>query len=207
LVDTPVGKAGRTYRSLTLEQTKAVLLEAAKPEHRLGAYVILAIVSGIRTEELRTLRWTDVDLSAATVYVLRAARHQGDTKTPKSRRGLGIADVGVEALSALRSRQAAEKLAAGEAYQEHDLVFCHEDGSPYDDQAVRNRFCKITAAAGIGDDWRPRELRHTFVSILSDHGVPTQKISDLVGHKNTKITETVYRYTSSSRRSETAPST
>jgi integrase len=32
------------------------------------------------------------------------------------------------------------------------------------------------------------------VSLLSDHGVPTQKISDLVGHKNTKITETVYRH-------------
>jgi integrase len=29
---------------------------------------------------------------------------------------------------------------------------------------------------------------------MSDHGVPIQKISDLVGHKNTKITETVYRH-------------
>lgn len=194
LVDTPRGKAGRRSRSLTLEQAAALMAEAAKPKYRLGAYVILAIVSGLRTEELRALRWSDVDLKSATVYVLRADRHEGETKTPLSRRGLGVADVAVEALGALRKRQAAEKLSAGEAYQDHDLVFCHEDGSPYTPQAVHRRFRKITAAAGIGTDWNPRELRHTFVSIMSDHGVPTQQISDLVGHKNTQITETVYRH-------------
>lgn len=194
LVDTPRGKTGRKSRSLTLAQANALLEEAAKPEHRLGAYIILAIVSGLRTEELRTLRWSDVDLESATVFVLRADRHQGETKTPLSRRALGIADIAVDALAALRRRQAAEKLMAGELYQDHDLMFCHEDGSPYNAKAVRYRFRKIAKAAGIGEDWRPRELRHTFVSILSDHGVTTQKISDLVGHKDTKITETVYRH-------------
>jgi integrase len=194
LVDLPKGKEGRKSRSLTLEQAQAVLIEAVKPEHRIGAYVILAIVSGLRTEELRVLRWSDVDLDSATVYVIRADRHQGNTKTELSRRGLGIADIAIEALSTLRKQQAAEKLKAGEAYQDQDLVFCHKDGSPYDSKAIYRRFRKITTAAGVGDDWRPRELRHTFVSILSDHDVPTQKISDLVGHKDTKITERVYRH-------------
>jgi integrase len=194
LVDTPTGKAGRKSRSLTLAQAKAVLTEADKPEHRLGAYVVLAIVSGLRTEELRTLRWSDVDLKKGTVYVLRADRHQGETKTRLSRRGLGIADVAVEALLALRKRQAAEKLQAGESYQDNGLVFCREDGSPYNAEAVRKRFRRITKAAGIGASWCPRELRHTFVSLMSDHGVPTQKISDLVGHRDTRTTETVYRH-------------
>ncbi|GAA3950272.1 site-specific integrase [Actinomadura viridis] len=195
LVDTPQGKAGRKSRSLSLVQAKALLKEAAKPEHRLGAYVILAIVSGLRTEELRTLTWGAVDLDSATVYVLRSDRHKGETKTALSRRGLGIADMAVAALRALKTRQAAEKLKAGEAYKDHDLVFCHVNGAPYTAHHVRRRFRRVVDAAGLdSSEWCPRELRHTFVSIMSHHGVPIEKISDLVGHKNTRITEAVYRH-------------
>ncbi|MBT2213770.1 tyrosine recombinase XerC [Actinomadura sp. NEAU-AAG7] len=195
LVDTPDGKEGRKSRSLTLVQAKALLDEARKPEHDLGAYIILAIVSGLRTEELRTLKWSDVDLDKATVYVLRADRHKGETKTTLSRRGLGIADMAVEALRSLKTRQAAERLKAGETYQDHDLVFCHVDGRPYAAQHVRHRFAKVIKAANLNPrEWCPRELRHTFVSIMSDHDVPIEKISILVGHSSTKITETIYRH-------------
>ena len=38
-----------------------------------------------------------------------------------------------------------------------------------------------------------RELRHTFVSLLSSDGMPLEDIADLVGHKGTLTTETVYR--------------
>jgi integrase len=39
----------------------------------------------------------------------------------------------------------------------------------------------------------PRELRHSFVSLLSDAGVPLEEIARLVGHGSTTVTETVYR--------------
>lgn len=195
LVDTPDGKPGRKSRSLSLDQATALLEAAGKPEHRLGAYVVLAIVSGLRTEELRTLKWSDVDLKKATVYVLRADRHKGETKTTLSRRGLGIADMAVDALRTLKTQQAAEKLKAGDAYKDNGLVFCHEDGRPYAAQHVRHRFHKLLKAAKLNPtEWCPRELRHTFVSIMSDHDVPIEKISILVGHSSTKITETVYRH-------------
>ena len=48
--------------------------------------------------------------------------------------------------------------------------------------------------AGVGEDWTPRELRHTFVSIMSDNDVPIEKIADLVGHRTTTVTQTVYRH-------------
>ena len=32
-------------------------------------------------------------------------------------------------------------------------------------------------------EWTPRELRHSFVSVLSDAGVPVEQISQLVGHR------------------------
>ncbi|MDT4908695.1 MAG: hypothetical protein QOI69_1936, partial [Pseudonocardiales bacterium] len=43
------------------------------------------------------------------------------------------------------------------------------------------------------DEWTPRELRHSFVSLLSDHGLPLEEISRLVGHSSTSVTEAVYR--------------
>ncbi|MFD7616942.1 tyrosine-type recombinase/integrase [Streptomyces sp. NPDC059802] len=40
---------------------------------------------------------------------------------------------------------------------------------------------------------RPRELRHSFVSLLSDHGIPLERIAMLVGHSSQATTEAVYR--------------
>ena len=49
----------------------------------------------------------------------------------------------------------------------------------------------ITKRAGLGTTWSPRELRHSFVSIMSDQGVPIETIADLVGHAGTSVTEAV----------------
>ena len=43
-------------------------------------------------------------------------------------------------------------------------------------------------------EWTPRELRHSFVSVLSNAGVPLEEISQLVGHSGTTVTELVYRH-------------
>src|SRR5262249_39287952 len=83
LVKAPAGRAGRPSKSLTLEQAQE-LLSAARGS-RLYAYVVLSVMTGLRTEELRALRWTEVDLDGGTVAVYRAVRASADTKTPKSR--------------------------------------------------------------------------------------------------------------------------
>jgi integrase len=59
---------------------------------------------------------------------------------------------------------------------------------------VRRSFKRICGAAGIGDDWTPRDLRHSFVSILSSTGVPVEEIARLVGHAGgSRVTEAIYR--------------
>ena len=56
--------------------------------------------------------------------------------------------------------------------------------------AVARRVVKL---AGLDpDEWTPRELRHSFVSLLSSNGVTTQDIADLCGHSATTVTERVY---------------
>jgi integrase len=43
-------------------------------------------------------------------------------------------------------------------------------------------------APGLGRDWTPRDLRHTFVSLLSDDGMAIEKIARLVGHASSHVT-------------------
>jgi len=180
LVDNPKGQVGRPS-SFTLEQSLA-LLEAAR-KSRLNAYVVLSLATGIRTEEARELHWDHVDLdgdpSAArpvppSVAVWRSVREGGDTKTAKSRRTLALPQAAVEALRDHRKRQAEDRLAAGSLWQDHGLVFASAIGTPLDAANVRREFRQVTETAGLGLGWAPRDLRHTFVSLMSADGVPIE---------------------------------
>ena len=75
-----------------------------------------------------------------------------------------------------------------------DLVFATATGQPMEAANVRRFFRAICTTAGIGVSWTPRELRHTFVSLMSDSEVPVEEIARLVGHASSKVTETVYRH-------------
>jgi len=60
---------------------------------------------------------------------------------------------------------------------------------------VRRAFRKVAEAAGLeSTKWTPRELRHSFVSLLSSKGVRIEDISRLVGHASTTVAEKVYRH-------------
>ena len=61
-------------------------------------------------------------------------------------------------------------------------------------QDVWKHFNTLCRRAGIGENWTPREQRHSFVSVLSDAGVDIEKIADAVGHVNSTITKAVYRH-------------
>ena len=73
-----------------------------------------------------------------------------------------------------------------------DLVFCSSVGTPLDAANVRRTFKRL-AKAVLGGDWTPRELRTSFVSLMSDSGVPVEEIARLVGHTSSRTTEVVYR--------------
>ena len=73
-------------------------------------------------------------------------------------------------------------------------MFPSRVGTPADASHVRRSFRKVVEAAGLDPhEWTPRELRHSFVSLLSDAGVSIEQISRLVGHSGTTTTETIYR--------------
>jgi len=191
LVDTPRGQEGRPSQSLTLEQATALL--AAAERSRLGAYIALCLLTGIRSEEARALTWDHVDLEAGTVSVWRSVRAQGDTKTQRSRRTLKLPEVVVRVLREHWERQDRERDNAGPLWQEHGLVLATSVGTPLDSHNVRRDFRKVTKAAGLGERWVPKELRTSVVSLMSHRGVSVEEIARLAGHSSSRTTETIYR--------------
>ncbi|MFD1049311.1 tyrosine recombinase XerC [Kibdelosporangium lantanae] len=204
LCEVPTGKRpGRPSKALNYDQADAVLKAAEADDSTIGAYIVVSLLTGGRTEEMRPLDWDHVDTKGdpeATPPVLphvdvwRSVRAGGDTKTKKSRRSLALAQRAISALHAQRTRQAVQRSEAGDDWQSNNLVFASELGTELDAANVRRAFRRILRAAGLNaSEWTPRELRHSFVSLLSDSGIPIEKISLLVGHSSTSVTEEVYR--------------
>ncbi|MEU4091296.1 site-specific integrase [Streptomyces sp. NPDC026673] len=198
----PTGRQGRPSKALTLAQAGAVLKAAEGSS--MHAYIVVALLTGARTEELRALTWDHVVLKGDPgavppvpphIAVWRSVRASGDTKTRKSRRTLALPARCVEALWEHWEDQGWDRLAAGDKWEEHGLVFASAVGNELDASHVRRAFrVALKGAEGVNPaEWTPRELRHSFVSLLSDSGVPLEEISRLVGHSGTSVTEEVYR--------------
>ncbi|WAP56947.1 site-specific integrase [Streptomyces sp. S465] len=196
LVTVPEGRPGRPSKALNLEQAKAVL--AAARGSRLYAYLVLSLLSGVRTEEARPLTWDHVYLSTQDgvpphVAVWRSVRRHGDTKTRKSRRTIALPKQVVDVLNEHLRWQKQERASKGMEWSPTGLVFTTRSGEPLDAANVRRDFRAIVKKAGLAPEWTPRELRHSFVSLLSDHGIPLERIALLVGHSSQATTEAVYR--------------
>ncbi|MGW5061473.1 tyrosine-type recombinase/integrase [Streptomyces sp. NPDC004096] len=75
------------------------------------------------------------------------------------------------------------------------MTHVSNERKPLDATNMRRAFRRaLKEAEGIkADERKPRELRRSFVSLLSGRGVPLEEISRLVGHSGTAVTEEVYR--------------
>jgi integrase len=212
LCELPKGLGGRPSKALTVEQAREVLLATNAARTWLRAYIVLSLLTGVRTEELRDLTWFHVvcfdrerqewvpvtdggwDHEEFAIYVWRSVRASGDTKTQKSRRSLKLPARCIRVLKDLWVHQQSVREQAGDRWQETGLVFSTRTGTALSAGNVRREFRRVIGRAGlIADDWTPRELRHSFVSVLSANGLAVEEISRLVGHDGTAVTEKIYR--------------
>lgn len=66
-------------------------------------------------------------------------------------------------------------------------IFCKEDGTPYHPVKIQRAFKKALKLAGI-IDFRFHDLRHCFASWNRQAGVDIDTLTDLMGHKDTRMT-------------------
>ncbi|MGJ7442181.1 tyrosine-type recombinase/integrase [Aquipuribacter sp. MA13-6] len=89
-----------------------------------------------------------------------------------------------------RQQQAFER--AGLAWITDAFVFATATGTAPDAADVRRGFRVVVEKAGLDPGaWTPRELRHSFVSLLSDGGMTIEQVAELLGRRGSRVTEAV----------------
>ncbi len=94
-------------------------------------------------------------------------------------------------LRAHRRDQAAERLVAGAAWQDQDLVFCTQFGTPIDPRDDWAGWRAITETAGVRQT-RVHDARHTAATLLLEQGIDIRVVQQILGHSQLSQTE---RYT------------
>ncbi|MGN6700752.1 MAG: tyrosine-type recombinase/integrase [Thermomicrobiales bacterium] len=193
--------------------TAARFRDAALDEPGAAIYV-LAILTGMRRGELLALRWADVDLRQRQVTVSRArVRVEGGAKIEgtkgKRARILRLTPGQAAWLRQHRQRQLADRLAAGDAWEDHDLVFpaAPGRGKPGGRPLAPNSFWKywrrLLARLEL-PAIRPHDLRHTNATLLLEAGISARVVQERLGHASTAITQDVYSHVTERLQDEAA---
>ena len=159
----------------------------------------LALWTGLRQGELLGLRWQDVDLAPRRLRVevtLQYHRREfslDPTKTPKSRRTIGLPSPAAELLAQQRQRQLEQRLLVGPEWDKRfdGLVFTTPLGRPLDGRYLTVRFQKVVDRAGLGPI-RFHDLRHAAATLMLASGTDLKVVSEVLGHSAIATTANVY---------------
>lgn len=163
---------------------------------RLYAPLLLSLM-GLRPAEVVGLRWADIDLALGTLEtantrtMLNNKVFEKDTKTEAGERVLPLPSKVSEALKKSRARQAAEKLAAGEAYTDSGYVVVDELGMPWNTRRLRQHAYRLMARLGMRRV-RLYDARHSCLTYLAVSGVPDVVLAAWAGHTNASFTKRKY---------------
>jgi integrase len=95
----------------------------------------------------------------------------------------------VDALRRHFERQAEEREAAGEQWQETGLVFTTRRGTPIEPRNLNRHFYPVRERLGL--EVRFHDLRHTLLLGL---GIPPHIVRDIVGHSALDVTMNIYAH-------------
>ncbi len=188
----------KVNRGLSVEQVRKLLM-AARAD-RLHALYVLALYLGLRRAELLGLRWSDINLGAATLEVNQTLQRVNGAlrflppKTENSKRTIPLPRVCVDALREHREQQVKERFAAGSAWREEGLVFTTRVGTPIEPDNLRRSWYPLRETLDMSV--RFHDLRHTCVTLLLDLGVPPHIVREIVGHSDIGVTMTIYAHAS-----------
>jgi integrase len=191
-----------TRNVATLVEPPRTVRKPAQPltrDDRLGSLFHVAIASGLRQGELLGLRWEDVDFGAGTVTVRRALQRIDkrpvfvEPKTDRSRRTVNLPASAVAALKIQKDRQTFARQAAGEHWQEQDLVFASTIGTPLDAPNVTHRLQALLKEAGLPRQ-RFHDLRHCCASLMLANGEHPRVVMETLGHSQISLTMNTYSH-------------
>ncbi len=178
LVERPRVRRAAKIDVLRPEEVLALVRAAGSEQD--AAIFHTAAFAGLRMGELLALRWRDVDFTRRTIHV-RENWTQGETTTPKggTERAVPMAEEVAERLARLGQR---EHFTADD-----DLVFCTARGQHVGYKSLKERYRAALRAAGLREDFRFHNLRHTFGSTVIRHA-DSREVMEWMGHADLTTT-------------------
>ncbi|MGI8494553.1 MAG: tyrosine-type recombinase/integrase [Pyrinomonadaceae bacterium] len=185
-----------------LSKDETILFLETLEGERLATVFSFALASGMRCQEYLGLQWKDINFEQGTATVQRAVVwhrtgggwHFSQPKTAKSRRTIPLPSSVMQELRRHRIKQNEDRLKLGAAWQQNDLVFPSEIGTPLNPPNVTRHFKRILAKAKIRTSIRLYDLRHTTATLLLQAGINPKIVSERLGHSTITLTLDVYSH-------------
>jgi len=193
-------RVGKEMKSLSPDSAQRFLKECAKDAH--GLLFEFAIVTGMRPGEYLGLRWSDVDLKENKVSIQQTlVRHRkgggfefAPPKTPKSRRTIPIPSYLKSQLAEAKMRQNETRLKAGPQWQDYNLVFASEVGTPLSLRNLQRRHFKPILKRAKLEDIRTYDLRHSCATLLLSADENPKVVAERLGHASIVLTLNTYSH-------------
>jgi integrase len=172
------------------------LIGAAK-DLKLGTFLKVAALTGLRSSELLGLRWSDVDMRAGELRVTQRADRYGNIGAPKTDSSRRTVPLDTELLHDLKRW----KLACPKG--ELDLVFPNSTGTVDDYNNVLRSLEPVMKAAGVvSKSGKPKYALHAFRHFFASwcinpkdrggRGLTPKVVQTLLGHTSITMTLDVY---------------
>lgn len=185
-------------RVLSADESLAFLDTANSMAH--GLIFEFALLSGMRPEEFLALQWSDLDFERFTAQVNRAlVRHKGTwtfekPKTAKSRRIITLSEPLILKLTAHKRKQNETRLKNGLTWENNDLVFCTDLGTPHSVPNLTYRYFRpILKKAGL-PQIRLYDLRHSHATLLLIAEENPKVVAERLGHSTIVLTMDTYSH-------------
>lgn len=167
----------KRHRYLDGKEIMALPVALDAHEDQQAANIIrLLLLTGARRNEVRTMRWADVDLAEGNWTKPGAATKQ------KTVHRVPLSVPAIQLLTEIRQRAVAS---AGLKKKEiSEFVFPSKGGYRVE---IKNQWAEICEAAG-NKGARIHDLRHTYASVLASAGLSLPVIGALLGHTQMQTT-------------------
>ena len=164
-----------------------------------GRAMIFLLMTGLRAAEERGLKWSDVDLDAAELHIVRQLPGKGKPAfvPPKdgSTRTIQLPPEAVELLKQQRKAQAEARLAAGDKWQSNeivdDLVFRTARGWFVAESVLHKAVRAVGEKIGL-PKLHPHDLRHSYAVAALRSGIDVKTVQNNLGHRNAAMTLDTY---------------
>ena len=189
-------KPEKNTKVLTLDEQER-FLTAAKESINFNHFLFI-LQTGVRSSELRGLKWNDIDFENRIIHIRRNVTHDsnnnrfitGELKTSSGQRDIPMTKTAYDLLMAMKCQQAAKKN-RGIQFEFADHVFLNRNGRLLPNSNYDRYLEKICDKAGI-ERISMHTLRHTFATRCIESGMKPKTLQKILGHANISMTMDLY---------------